>query len=224
MPAYYPVFLDVRGRRCIVFGGNHEGERKVQYLLECGADVTLIAAVASPELARLASDQKIIWTKRSYRAGDLEGAWVAIIADTSDVSVNEAVSAEARARNVLLNVTDVTHLCTFIAPSIVQRQDVTVAVSTAGTSPALARRLREELSSATCRCLRWTDLGPMLADVRKEVRARKLHVTPDDWQQCMTDELVDLHRAGRSAEARAKLVSALEAKAKDVRGPAGSPT
>jgi siroheme synthase-like protein len=216
MPAYYPVYLDVRGRRCVVFGGNHEGERKVGYLLECGAEVTLVAAEASPELGKLASDRKIAWEKRRYRAGDLEGAWVAIVADTSDVSANEAISREARERNVLLNVTDVTHLCTFIAPSIVQRQNVTVAVSTAGTSPALARRLREEISASTCQCLRWADLGPLLATVRKEVRARKLQVTPADWQECMTDELVELHRAGRTAEARTKLVAGLEAKAKSV--------
>jgi len=116
MPAYYPVYLDVRGRRCVVFGGNHEGERKVAYLLECGGEVTLVAAEATPGLARLAAERKIAWEKRGYRAGDLEGAWVAIVADTSDVSVNEAISQEASERNVLLNVTDVTHLCTFIAP------------------------------------------------------------------------------------------------------------
>src|SRR3972149_583087 len=97
--------------------------------------------------------------------------------------------------------------------SIVQRKDVTVAVSTAGPSPALARRLREEMASEDCHCLRWADFGPVLADVRKEVRSRNLRVTPDQWQECMTEDLIELHRVGRTAEARAILVAALELKA-----------
>jgi siroheme synthase-like protein len=214
MPSYFPIYLDVRGRRCLVFGGNHEGERKVKYLLDCGADVTFISGDATSELRAMASDGRIRWERRGYRAGDLEGAWVAIVADTRDQEANEAISAEARERNVLLNVADVTHLCTFTAPSIVQRNDVTVAVSTAGTSPALARRLREEMSSRDCHCLRWAEFGPVLADVRKEVRSRNLRVTPDQWQECMTEELIELHGTGRTAEARAKLVAALEAKAR----------
>lgn len=214
MPAYYPIFLDVRGRRCLVFGGNHEGERKVKYLLDCGADVTFISADATSVLRAMASDGRIRWEQRGYRPGDLEGVWVAIVADTRDREANEAISAEARERNVLLNVADVTHLCTFIAPSVVQRNDVTVAVSTAGASPALARRLREEMAGEDCHCLRWAEFGPVLADVRKEVRSRKLQVTPDQWQECMTEDLIELHRAGRTAEARAKLVAALEAKAR----------
>lgn len=213
MPAYYPIYLDVRGRRSLVFGGDHEGERKVKYLLECGADVTLVALDATPALRQLADVRQIRWEQRAYRRGDLQGAWVAIVADTKDHQANEAVSAEARERNVLLNVADVTHLCTFIAPSIIQRNEVTVAVSTAGSSPALARRLREEMSSGKCHCLRWAEFGPVLADVRKEVRARNLRVTPDQWQECMTDDLIDMHRAGRTTEARAKLVAALEAMA-----------
>jgi siroheme synthase-like protein len=182
--------------------------------MECSADVTIISADTTSELRAMASDGRIRWEQRGYRAGDLEGAWVAIVADTRDQEANEAISAEARERNVLLNVADVTHLCTFIAPSIVQRNDVTVAVSTAGTSPALARRLREEMGSEECHCLRWADFGPVLADVRKEVRARNLRVTPDHWQECMTEDLIKLHHAGRTAEARAKLVAALEARAR----------
>ncbi|MBI4305377.1 MAG: bifunctional precorrin-2 dehydrogenase/sirohydrochlorin ferrochelatase [Chloroflexi bacterium] len=217
MPVYYPIFLDVKGRRCLVFGGNHEGERKVSYLLECGAVVTLIAPEATPTLEALAVDGKIEWHKRGYSPGDLAGAWVVIVADTGDKAANEAISAEAQEGNVLLNVTDVTHLCTFIAPSIVQRSDVTVAISTAGTSPALARRLREEMASPACDCLRWAELGPMLADVRREIRSRKLHVTPEQWQECMTEDLLELHKMGRTADARAKLLAALEAKAQTSR-------
>ncbi len=214
MPRYYGIFVDVLDRHCVVFGGDpHEGERKVKYLLECGANVTLFSPEddTSEYLKSLASNGDIAWIQRTYREGDLEGVWIAIVADTSDATINETIAEEATKRNVLLNVMDVTPLCTFIAPALIQRQDVTVAVSTAGTSPALARRLRERISNHDgCRCLQWADLGPMLADVRKDVRARELPVTPDDWAQSITDEMLEAFQSGESADARQMLVQALE--------------
>jgi siroheme synthase-like protein len=217
LPAYYPIYVDVRGRTCQVYGGgDHEAERKVRYFLDCGGSVTFF----SPEeatceaLRRLAEENAIKWIKRGYEPGDLEGAWIAVVADTSDSEVNEAISAEARERNVLVNVMDVTALCTFIAPSIIQREDVTVAISTAGTSPALARRLRERVSDReTCQCLRWADLGPTLADARTDIRARNLPVTPNEWQEVMTDELLEVFESGDRERARRMLMEGLEAKA-----------
>ncbi len=163
MPRYYPVFLDVAGRRCAVFGGNHEAERKALYLLECGA----LPAIFSPEadmtdaLKGLAQAGKVEWQRRAYRQGDLENVWIAIVADTSDPARNERLFAEARSRNVPLNTLDVTPMCTFIAPAVVQRKDVTVAISTAGTSPALARKLRVEMSSHDCLCMRWSEVAQL---------------------------------------------------------------
>ena len=217
MPAYYPIYLDVRGRNCQVYGGDaHEAERKVRYFLECGGSVTFF----SPEeatcdaLRRLAEENAVKWIKRGYEPGDLEGAWIVVVADTSVSDVNETIAAEARQRNVLVNVMDVTPLCTFIAPSIIQREDVTVAISTAGTSPALARRLREQVSDrATCQCMRWADLGPILADTRTDIRARNLPVTPNEWQEVMTDELLEVFESGDRERARRMLMEGLEAKA-----------
>ena len=221
MPRYYGVFVDVQDRRCLVFGGDpHEGERKVKYLLECGADVTLFSPEddTSTNLQEMASAGEIQWVKRRYKSGDLAGAWVVIVADTSDPAVNDAISVEAADRNVLLNVMDVTHLCTFIAPALIQREDVTVAVSTAGTSPALARRLRERISDHEyCQCLQWADMGPLLADVRKDVRSRELPVTPDDWATSITDEMLRAFQDGNPESARQMLVDALEDRARDNR-------
>ena len=218
MPRYYGVFVDIQGRRCLVFGGDpHEGERKVRYLLECGGNVTLFSPKydTSPNLIAMAESCEIDWVQRRYQAGDLAGAWVVIVADTSDSSINQAISSEAAERNVLLNVMDVTPLCTFIAPALIQRQDVTVAVSTAGTSPALARRLRERISDHDyCRCLQWADMGPMLADVRKDVRSRELPVTPDDWAQSITDDMLRAFQNDDPDAAREMLVTALENRAK----------
>lgn len=217
MPRYYGVFLDVRGRACVVIGGDaHEALRKVRYLLECGAEVTVIAPASETctELAAMIEHGEVRGVARRYQAGDLAEFWLAIVADTSDTPANEAIRAEAEAGNVLLNVMDVTHLCNFIAPALVHRQDVTVAVSTAGTSPALARRLRERMSDpAYCQCLRWADMGPMLADVRREVRADGMPLTPDDWAESITDEVLATHRNGDEAGARELLMDALQERA-----------
>ncbi|MDP6824357.1 MAG: bifunctional precorrin-2 dehydrogenase/sirohydrochlorin ferrochelatase [Dehalococcoidia bacterium] len=216
MPAYYPVFVDIRNRKCLVFGGHHEGERKVRYLLDCGGEVTLFSPDddTSPGLVDLASEGKITWERRKYEPGDIAGAWIVIVADTSSQETNEAIEAESKERNVLCNVMDVTPLCNFIAPAIIHRQDVTVAVSTAGSSPALARRLRERMTDHDyCQCLRWADIGPMLADVRVEVRGRKLPVTPDDWAESITNQILEQFESGDKDGARAMLVSALEERA-----------
>lgn len=215
MPRYYGIYLDVKERLGIVFGGDaHEGERKVNYLLECGASVKLFSPddEISPALRSKADSGEIDWINRKYQLGDLAGAWVVIVADTSSMETNEAISKEATERNILLNVMDVTPLCTWIAPSLIQRNDVTVAVSTAGSSPALARRLRERMSDEkNCQCLRWAGMGPLLADVRVEQRARDLKVTPNEWAQSITDQMLDIFEGGDADKARAMLVSALEA-------------
>lgn len=217
MPRYYGVFVDIQDRRCLVFGGDaHEGERKVKYLLECGGQVTLFSPEddISDNLKPMAHSGEIDWIDRRYQSGDLSGAWIVIVADTSDPVINRAISIEAAERNILLNVMDVTPLCTFIAPALIQRQDVTVAVSTAGTSPALARRLRERISDHdSCRCLQWADMGPMLAEVRKDVRARELPVTPNDWAQSITDDMLRAFQNGEPDAARDMLVEALERRA-----------
>ena len=214
MPRYYGIYLDVKSRLGIVFGGDaHEGQRKVKYLLECGANIKLFSPddEISETLRELADNGKIEWTKRKYQPGDLAGAWVVIVADTSSKETNEAISTEARERNILLNVMDVTPLCTWIAPSLIQRNDVTVAVSTAGTSPALARRLRERMSDhENCQCLRWADMGPMLADARVEQRSRDLKVTPNQWAESITDKMLETFEGGDVEQARAMLIEALE--------------
>lgn len=215
MPRYYGIYLGVQDRLGIIFGGDaHEGERKVNYLLECGANVKLFSPddEISEGLRSNADAGEIEWINRKYQAGDLEGAWVVIVADTSSMETNEAISKEAAERNILLNVMDVTPLCTWIAPSLIQRNDVTVAVSTAGTSPALARRLRERMEDKSyCQCLRWADMGPMLADVRIEQRSRDLKVTPNEWAESITDQMLEIFEGGDADTARAMLISALEA-------------
>lgn len=225
MPRYYGIFLDVKDRQGLVFGGDaHEGQRKVEYLRECGAIVRLFSPeeLTSPRLKDLAASGEIEWVKRRYQPGDVKGAWIAIVADTSDSAINEAISAEAKEHNVLLNVMDVTPLCTFIAPALIHRNEVTVAVSTSGSSPALARRLREEMTADTCSCLRWANVGPILADARKNIRGRGLVMCPEKWQTFMTPSWLDEAEHGDPARAQDELIAGLESVACKSCAPYGS--
>ncbi len=214
MPAYYPVFLDVRDRRCVVIGGGDLGEEKATRLLEYGARVEVISPDITDDLLKEVDGERLTWVRRGYEQGDLEGAFIAIVADTSDGKANRNVSEEARARNVPLNVSDVTHLCTWIAPAVVRRGEVIVAASTGGASPALARKFREELAGtgrvpSRLGVMEWADLAPLLSEVREELAGKGIRLNVDHWQACLTDDLVDLVQSGRSKEAKESLMSRL---------------
>jgi len=143
---FYIACLKLKGRRCLVVGGGDIGLEKVEGLLACDADVTLIAPVAHPELESLAAEGSIAWEKRPYAgAADLEGVFMAI-ACTSDTDVNIAVFDDAEKRAMLVNIVDVPPLCNFILPAIVRTGPLAIAISTAGASPALAKRMKREIS------------------------------------------------------------------------------
>ncbi len=187
MPRYYPAFIDVRDRTCVVIGGGPLGEEKALKLLECDAKVVVISTEVEACVRRLAAERKLEWIRREYAPGDLASAFIAIAA-LEDERTNLLISSEAAERNVPLNVVDVTHLCTFIAPSVARRGEVTVATSTGGASPALARTFREKLEAS--RILEYADLAPALARARAELRRRRLRVAPDDWQACIDERLL----------------------------------
>jgi len=143
---FYIACLKLKGRRCLVIGGGDIGLEKVEGLLACDADVTLIAPVAHPELEALAAEGSIAWEKRAYAgAADLEGAFMAIAA-TDDSEVNIGVFDDAEKRAMLVNVVDVPPLCNFILPAIVRSGPLAIAISTAGASPALAKRMKREIA------------------------------------------------------------------------------
>lgn len=141
---YFPISLDIRSRNCIVIGGGKVAARKVKALLASHGKVTVISPELDDELDPLAQNGSIQWLKRGYRQGDLAGAFL-VIAATDDVTVQEAVHREAEAHNLLVNVADVPKWCNFILPATVRRGDLTISVSTAGKSPALAKQLRKNL-------------------------------------------------------------------------------
>ena len=142
---YYPVFLNLQGRRCVVIGGGAVAEGKVQGLLAAEGCVWVIAPTLTPALVALARDLRLSHIERVYAPGDLDGAFLAISA-TDDHAVNEQVWQDASARNVLVNVVDDTPRCNFIAPSILRQGDLAIAISTSGKAPALAVRLKEKIA------------------------------------------------------------------------------
>ncbi|HWD63987.1 MAG TPA: bifunctional precorrin-2 dehydrogenase/sirohydrochlorin ferrochelatase [Solirubrobacteraceae bacterium] len=165
---FYIACLRLSGRRCLVVGGGDIGLEKVEGLLACGADVTLVAPEAHPELAELAREGSIQWEQREYRPGDLEGCLIAIAA-TGDTDVNIAVFNDAERRSMLVNVVDVPPLCNFILPAIVRTGPLAVAISTAGASPALAKRMKREIAELFGEP--YADLAVLLNDVRGWAKA-----------------------------------------------------
>ena len=196
MAPYYPVFLDVKKRPCVIIGGGQVAEGKIASLLECDAQVRMICPEVTDAVKGMVEAGTITWDRRDYQEGDLEGAFLAIAA-TDDNTVNRRIAQEAEALGILLNVVDVTHLCTFIAPSVVKRGDVTVAISTSGLSPAPARKLREELEVSPV--LDYADLAPMIAEVRQELRQQGARVDPEHWQACLNPAILELYRSDQGA-------------------------
>jgi precorrin-2 dehydrogenase/sirohydrochlorin ferrochelatase len=144
---FYIACLRLAGRRCLVVGGGDVGLEKVEGLLACGADVTLVAPEALEALQELASEGSIRWERRGYAGPpDLEGVFLAIAA-TGDTEVNIRLYEDAEARAMLVNVVDVPPLCNFILPAIVRTGPLAIAISTAGASPALAKRMRDEIAA-----------------------------------------------------------------------------
>lgn len=203
---YYPVFLELRGRPCAVIGGGEVAERKVKGLLECGARVTVISPAVTEGIRDLAGQSELEWKEREYLEGDLKGVFLAI-AGTDQRIVNSTVAMEAARERVILNVVDDAPQCTFIAPAVVRRGKVIVAVSTGGASPALARKLKESLEASEA--LEYAHLAEVLSSARKVLKQRRVEVHPDRWQECITGELVSLVKAGRSEEALDQLLSSL---------------
>jgi len=140
----FPMFLKMEGRPCLVVGAGRVGEPKIGGLLETGARIRVVALDASPTVREWARAGKIDLEIRAFLAEDMDGAFLAIVA-TNSRSLNERVYHEAQRRGVLCNVVDVPDLCDFFYPSIVRRGDLQIAISTAGQSPSLAQKIRQQL-------------------------------------------------------------------------------
>ena len=213
MPKYYPVFLDLKGRKTLIIGGGYFCEEKVEILLHYNAEIEIVSPKVPAKVKSLSLAGQVKWTQRVFESQDINDTFLAILTDTSDESLNQHVYEEAKKRNVPLNVVDVTHLCSFITPAIVTRGNVTAAFSTSGASPALARKFREILSGnpveSTHPVMDYALLAPLLADVMSELKSKGIKLYNDHWQACITDRLVDYVNRGNYSEAREILINEL---------------
>ena len=202
---FYPIVLELRDRPVLVVGGGSVAERKVDGLLQAGARPTLVSPMLSEGLQTHARAGRIRWIDRSYRRGDVAGHALVVVA-TDDGAVNAEVAAESRAHGVWVNAADDPPHCDFTLPSVLRRGKLTIAVSTGGTSPALARAIREELE-----CY-FTDDYRMLADVAGEAR-RELGARLDGetWRRALDSELRRLIATGQREAAKTHLLERLRA-------------
>jgi precorrin-2 dehydrogenase/sirohydrochlorin ferrochelatase len=144
MTTYYPIYVELHEQPCIVIGGGKIAEGKVEGLLTAGAQVTIIAPNLTSHLHTLVEQNKVAYISRTYQQGDLAGAFMVICA-TDQAEINHQVWQEASANRQLVNVVDDTPRCNFIAPAILRKGDLNIAISTGGKAPALAVRLKERL-------------------------------------------------------------------------------
>jgi len=140
----FPMFMKLTGRRCLVVGAGKVGEPKIAGLIDTGASIHVVATVATEQIREWAREGKIDLELRLFSKNDLDGKFLAVVA-TNSPSLNQLIYREAEQRGVLCNVVDVPELCDFYYPAVVRRGDLQIAISTAGQSPSLAQKIRQQL-------------------------------------------------------------------------------
>jgi len=175
---FFPVFLNLKNKLCIVIGGGKVAERKVENLLTSQAKVKVISPEVTLKLKKLAEEGKIEWERRVYKKGDLDSAWL-VIAATDNPEIQKEIFKEAEEKRIFCNVVDVPELCSFIVPSTIRRGLLTIAISTSGVSPAVARRLRETLEEIIGE--EYVLYVELMKDLRKQIL--NLNLSPEEKEE-----------------------------------------
>jgi len=197
---YYPIFVELAGRRCLVVGGGNVAITKVTGLLNAEGEVTVVGPDLHPQLQKLLDEGRIRHIAREYQQGDVDGYDIVMVA-TDDGAINRTVATHAREQKIWVNSSDDFPNCDFILPSVVRKGKIVLAASTGGASPALARRLRKDLEAFLTD--EYALLGDVLAEVRRELRAAKVAVDAEVWQRAIDGRLWELLSEGRFGEAKA---------------------
>lgn len=209
MAKYYPISLVLENKKCLVIGAGSVAERKVRRLLECGAHVEVISPKITTGLKALAEDKKIIFKKRKVNLKDLRRGSL-VVAATEDRKINAAVSSYCRKNNILINVVDSPRECNFILPSIVRRGALTISISTDGISPALAKKIRQELEQRFgreyARLLRiMKEIRPQALGKIKNPKARKAF-----FQKALQPNILALLKQDKEKQVKQKLEGILK--------------
>lgn len=209
---YYPIFLNLQDRRCVVIGGGKVALRKIKVLLDCGAKVTMISPEPHPEIVKLSKRKVIRLIQRDYRKEDLNDAVVAF-ACTDVKETNRRVAKDSKKLRVPVNVTDDPCLSEFIIPSFFRRGDLTIAVSTAGVSPALAKKIRKNLEKNLGK--EYASLVSLIGEVRSALKKRGCAVDGEAWQNVLDiNSLMRFVKEGRTKKAKTFLVDQLKLQSK----------
>jgi precorrin-2 dehydrogenase / sirohydrochlorin ferrochelatase len=212
---YYPIFLDIEDRSVVIIGGGNVCARKAETMMNYGAKVTIVSPEFTDEIEQWGRDGKLATRRKRYDEADLDDANI-VIASTDDTPTNERIAADCRRRRIPVNVVDVTPLCEFIVPAIIDKGSVTLAVSTGGKSPALARTLKEDLQRM---------VGPEYAEVNDALgtlRESAKRVLPTDvdrkrfFDGIIARGILDMLRDGQRREAYQVIADACAAAGVDV--------
>lgn len=203
----YSISLDLTDKECLVVGGGQVAERKARSLLECGARVRVVSPEISPGLTALAGEGRIAYRRGTYRASDLEGVFL-VIGSTDQEAVNRQVADDCSARNLIVNIVDDPMKGNFFVPAVVRRGSLTIAVSTDGKSPMLARKLREELEKTYGP--QYEEFLDMLGDLREAViRNVSDHEKKREIFENLVDDVVlGLLKEGRMDRVKERVLSA----------------
>jgi siroheme synthase-like protein len=209
---YYPIYLDIEDRNVVIIGGGNVCARKAETMMKYGARVTIVSPEFTDEIEQWGREGSLTIRRKPYEAADLDGANI-VIASTDHQDVNEQIAADCRARRIPVNVVDVTPLCEFIVPAIIEKGSIQIAVSTGGKSPALARTLKEDLQRV---------IGPEYAevnDVLGSLRDGAKSVLPTDvdrkrfFDGIIASGVLEMLRDGRRKQAYQVIADACAADA-----------
>jgi len=205
---YYPVYLDIQNRNCLVVGGGTVGTRKVMTLLTCGAMVTVVSPDVSGPLLELAENGSIIWKKRSYQTSDIDNMFL-VIGATDHETLNRQIHADAERLDKLCNIADRPEACNFILPSIVNRGDLIIAISTSGKSPAFAKKLRKDIEKKFGN--EYADFLKLMGEIRKKLLSQKHEPETHKhlFEQLINRGLVEMVRDRKIEEIDALLLEVL---------------
>jgi precorrin-2 dehydrogenase/sirohydrochlorin ferrochelatase len=206
---YYPVFLEMKDRRCVVIGGGVVAERRVEGLVAVGANVTVISPAITERLRNMLTQGAIRHVAREYRTGDRAGYDLVFVA-TDNSEINAAVAAEAPSLRIWVNSADDPDHCDFILPAVIRRGELAVAVSTGGVSPAATRAIREELDEYfTADYARFVQIA---SEVRRELREKSVSPSADAWNRALGGDFRRLIKEGKALQAKELLLEKLGAK------------
>ncbi|HLJ74068.1 MAG TPA: bifunctional precorrin-2 dehydrogenase/sirohydrochlorin ferrochelatase [Thermoanaerobaculia bacterium] len=206
---YYPIFIDVEDREVVIIGGGNVCARKAETMMRYGANVTVVSPEFTGEIEAWARDGRIRIQRKEYEEIDLEGASI-VIASTDDECINGRIARDCRRRKIPVNVVDVTHLCEFIVPAIVEKGSIQLAVSTGGKSPALARTLKEDLQRVVGP--EYVEINDLLGELRPS--AKKVLPTDADRKRffdgILARGVLQMLRDGKRKEAYDTIAEACE--------------